>query len=223
MQVSDLRLGNGMQSLLVGLAAEIARDERFHHFALDVLRKALPNDRSRNFALAEAGDASQLLKLLDDDFGLPGHFLSWDVDFNLAFAGVFNFSSGHSLDYKSWARQRQTPEGGGFKITNGRGAVLDTRGLRHPARVFLPAAGRARQGYLVGGPSPREPGLGWWGWSGAQALSLGGAKCLVQKVTMNKTGNAAITAASKRLGPLAPRTKHKKPEIKRAVQFHKRP
>jgi hypothetical protein len=92
MQVGDAWLRNWMQSLLLRFTSEVLGDERLDHLAADVLSEALADDSRRNFPLAKAGNAGQLLELLDDLFRLPRHNLSRHHYFDFAFATVFSFS-----------------------------------------------------------------------------------------------------------------------------------
>ena len=64
-EVGDLRLRHRDQTLLVGLLAEVARDQGLDHVALQVFGKALPDDGGGHMSAAEAGEARQLLILLD--------------------------------------------------------------------------------------------------------------------------------------------------------------
>ena len=95
MQIGDLRLRYRNQSLLVGLFAEIARDQRFDHVALQVLGKTLTDDGGGHMSAAEAGNARQLLIFLDQGFGLAIYF--FDGNFNLDFpsGAAGGFSGAH--------------------------------------------------------------------------------------------------------------------------------
>ena len=80
-EVGDLWLRHRDQALLVGLFAEVARDQGLDHVALQVLGKTLADDGGGHVPAAEARDTRQLLIFLDQGFGLAGYFL--ERDFNL--------------------------------------------------------------------------------------------------------------------------------------------
>src|SRR5438270_763562 len=52
---------------------------------------AASDDTRRHLPLAEAGDAGELRILLDDGVGLAADFVRWDLDGELALAGVRGF------------------------------------------------------------------------------------------------------------------------------------
>ena len=79
-KIGDLRLRNRDQSLLVGFFAEIARDQRLDHIALQVFGKTLADDGCGHMSAAEAGDARQLLIFLDQGCSLAIYF--FDRNFN---------------------------------------------------------------------------------------------------------------------------------------------
>ena len=64
-EIGDLRLRHRDQSLLVGFFAEVARDQSFHHIALQIFRKPLADNGGGHMSAAEARDARQLLIFLD--------------------------------------------------------------------------------------------------------------------------------------------------------------
>jgi len=89
MQVGDPRLRNGMQAQPLRLLAKEAGDKRFDHVGFDLFGKTLANNRRRNMAAPEPGNARHLLILLDQRFGLPAHFFGRHLDLDLAFGGAF--------------------------------------------------------------------------------------------------------------------------------------
>ncbi len=89
MQVGDARLGDRNHSQLFGFLAEVARDQRLDHIALQVFFKSLPDDRRRHVPGAEPGQARHLLIFLDQHFSFAGDFFGGDFDRNLALDAVF--------------------------------------------------------------------------------------------------------------------------------------
>ena len=79
-QVGDPRLRYRMQAQPLGLLPEEARDQRLDHVGLDLFRKTLANNRRRNMAAPEAGNARHLLIFLDQRFGLPVDFFDRNLD-----------------------------------------------------------------------------------------------------------------------------------------------
>jgi len=88
-QVRHPRLRYRMNAQPLGLLPEVARDQRLDHVGLDLLRKTLANNRSRNMAAPEAGNARYLLIFLDQRIGLPVDICDWNLHLNLALGGAF--------------------------------------------------------------------------------------------------------------------------------------
>ncbi len=87
-QVRHPRLRYRMQAQPLGLPPEEARDERLDHVGLDFFRKTLANNRRRNMAAPEAGNARHLLIFLDQRIGLPVDILDRNLNRNLALGGA---------------------------------------------------------------------------------------------------------------------------------------
>src|SRR6266576_2112568 len=103
-QVGDLRLRNRYQALLLGLFAEIARNQSFDHVALEVFFEALFDDRTRDMAGAEAWQSRHLLIFLDNDIHFAGDFVGRNFDRDLALdavlllrVGGFSFCGTHVM------------------------------------------------------------------------------------------------------------------------------
>ena len=135
-QIGYARLRYRHQSQFVGFLAEVARHQRIHHIALDAFGKALLNNGGGGMAGAEAGDAGQLLILLDQGLGFAGNVGGRDLHLDLPF-GAAGLSGAHVylsvcppadsganaqfgpppsprrtvLSVKTEGEKRQTPEG----------------------------------------------------------------------------------------------------------------
>ena len=94
-EVGDLRLRYRDQALLVSLFAEVTRNQRFHHVALQIFGKTLADDGCGHMSAAEAGDARQLLIFLDQGFGLAVHFLDGNLNRNLPPGAAAGLSGAH--------------------------------------------------------------------------------------------------------------------------------
>src|SRR6185369_10420676 len=109
MEVGDAWLGDRMQSLFFSLLAEVARNELFDDFCLDVFGEALAHHRRGNLALAEAGQARHLLELGYDSIGLASDDVGGNRNADLALSrvggwgGSFGFCHCVSLLFNSAA------------------------------------------------------------------------------------------------------------------------
>jgi hypothetical protein len=94
-QIGHARLRHRRQPEFVGLLTEISWHQRIDDIALDAFGKALLNDRGGGVAGAEAGDAGQLLVLLDQGLGFAGNIGRRDLHLDLPFGATAGFSGAH--------------------------------------------------------------------------------------------------------------------------------
>ncbi len=88
-QVGHSRLRYRMQAQPLGFLPEEARDQRLDHVGLDLFGKTLANNRCRNMAAPEAGNARHLLIFLDQRVGLPVDIRDRNLNLNLALGRAF--------------------------------------------------------------------------------------------------------------------------------------
>src|SRR4051812_48957250 len=97
-----------MKSLLFGLLPEVARNQMFDNFGLDVLGEALADHGRGNLALAEAGQTGHLLELGDNRFSFTGNNVCryFNVDFAQGWISCScGFGHWSSLLFDSAARE----------------------------------------------------------------------------------------------------------------------
>ena len=90
-QVRNSRLRNRRQILPLRFLAEIARDQAFNDFVLDVFGETLAHDGSRNLPFAEPGNARQLLIAVHHALGLSFYHVGRNLDSYFALARIWLF------------------------------------------------------------------------------------------------------------------------------------
>ena len=85
----------GIRPCFVGFFAEVAWYEGFDHVTFQVFGKTLPDDRRRHMPAAEAGNARQLLILLNNCLGLAIYVLDGNFNRNFPPGAAAGLSGAH--------------------------------------------------------------------------------------------------------------------------------
>ena len=88
-QIGDSRLRNRNHAELLGLFAEVARNQRLDNIALQIFFEPLPDDGRRHVPAPKAWQARHLLILLDDGLSLASDGLRRNLHGDLALDAVF--------------------------------------------------------------------------------------------------------------------------------------
>jgi hypothetical protein len=98
-----LRLRNGLELALGDGGAEVLGQNRFHHFLPNLLGETAANQRLRDFARTEPGNARILLIAFGDSAEIAGDFVRGNFDFYFSRAVRVQGRTAWVCSWPSWS------------------------------------------------------------------------------------------------------------------------